>query len=93
MILKFRETHIGNIEKERKKVRSPEGGGGGGEMEEAGERTANGVVTENGLARIVSYIQSTSVYGQLLCVGNTLRTSMYMYTHKLHMNIYIMIHR
>ena len=75
MILKFRETHIGDMEKERKKVRSPEGGGGG-EMEEAGERTANGVVTENGLARIVSYIQSTSVYAQLLCVHIT-----YIYVH------------
>ena len=48
MILKFRETHIGNMEKERR----------GGEEEANGVRRhgVNGLVPDRGLTAIVSYM-------------------------------------
>ena len=59
MILKFRETHIGNMEKGRR-GRGEAGVTEGGE----GQRARNGVVSEDGLASTVSGLH-TYVHTQL----------------------------
>ena len=55
MILKFRETHIGNMERGRR----GEGREGEGGAKKTG--STNGVVPENGLARIVSGIHTICI--------------------------------